>query len=278
MLDKEDRLGIFVHGSDNDGFFSGYLAKLKYPYADIHYIEYGYDDIKELISYDRVILIDMTLKPSIINTMLSKGVDIEVYDHHKSAYPVYSDLQLLGVKYYYRENACGAMIFAQEHKLPITDTLRLIDRYDRFDFNSTDVFAKEYALTAGTTLLDMKDFDTVDSLMQCNEPIIKDGRLLIQAGINKLKWLLASANLINLAGKRVLAINHTRIQPEMLKSAGYNGDADIVMSYRKDKDKWIYSLRSLNGTKTVDIAKIYGGGGHDLASGFTTPQLLKELL
>lgn len=103
--------------------------------------------------------------------------------------------------------------------------------------------------------------------------------------VEKLSSEYESINFLNENGEVVSDINAIMINLPVSEYASYSGnfilsknkDVDVVLIYQiASSDKIYFGVRSKDNFSSVYFSKLYGGGGHDCASGFKLNSI-KEL-
>jgi len=74
-------------------------------------------------------------------------------------------------------------------------------------------------------------------------------------------------------GFRVPFVNCTLLESELLGELA-EGHPFACGWYQRADGRFVYHLRSRNGFDCSEVAKLYGGGGHVGAAGFTLDKLL----
>jgi len=113
---------------------------------------------------------------------------------------------------------------------------------------------------------------SLDELSKCSiELLVGEGHAILRDQQRHIEAMVRSAFLIQLAGYRVLCAWAPILQSEVagrLASAGAFG-----VAVRIDSGKLRFSLRSVPsfGVDVSEIARRFGGGGHEHAAGFEVP-------
>lgn len=137
---------LLISHVDLDGTGAPVIANLYFPnYFDkILLCDYGFeedDDIKLTVeSFDEIVIADLSAPEEYIESLVSKGKHVEIYDHHLHA------SWLEGKPYgIYDSNRCGTKIFWEEWAKPklgryypaTEDFVNLVDTYDRWQQDSS---------------------------------------------------------------------------------------------------------------------------------------------
>lgn len=132
---------ILISHIDLDGVGSPVIAKLYFQnyFNNIILRDYNFeqneDDRLLIEQYDEVIIADLSAPEEYINSLINKGIKVQIYDHHLGA-------SWLKDKPYgiYDENRCGTKLFWEEWAKPqlsryyslTDDFVELVDVYDRW--------------------------------------------------------------------------------------------------------------------------------------------------
>lgn len=99
------------------------------------------------------------------------------------------------------------------------------------------------------------------------------GEMLLERDTKELARHLKWAYETDLAGHKVLAVNATILNSELANKLSEGRAFGVAWSMTED-GRYRYSLRSTGGFDTTEVAKLWGGGGHAAASGFSSDYLL----
>lgn len=223
-----------------------------------------------------VYLVDFSYKRSVLETMRQTAASITILDHHISAEQDLSGLLADGtIKGLFDMSQSGAMLtwkwFNPEQ--PVPKLIKHIQDRDLWLFELDGTREITSALSAYPD-----DFEIWDGLMKKNNQQLEMLRLEGEAIERKLQKDIAG---LIASGVRRMHIGGYDV-PVLNASSAYVSDAGNILSqdeafaacYWDHPDGRSFSLRSRNdagqqGINVADIAKIYGGGGHKNAAGFT---------
>lgn len=284
----------FYHSADFDGICSAAILKKKFPHIELYGIDYNDSIPWEIIKkHDDIIMCDFSFNPfekmkKIYDKVKGHFVWI---DHHKSAISEYEQANisisgLLDSNY----AACELVwkYFYPDYNIPYA--IKLLGRYDVWDFNDENTFPFQYGMRMESSspddyiwkiLLSTKNAKEIDN--KINE-IIKNGNLVIQyQEMNDYKFLKSHSFVFKFKGYNCLACNTTYSNSQFFKhykDVYSNEDIDIFMPFSiKDDLKWKISMFSNKDDIDVSlIAKEMGGGGHKNAAGFIYTDDIVELI
>ena len=295
---------LIVHHHDLDGFVAADIALLHYP--DARTLKLNYDDPSlipgpdELAGYDTVIVVDYTLPPETMLWLKEKCHFIWI-DHHFSSINTaiakgYNDVD--GLRCAPGELICGAELAWQFFvKRPLPRFLRLTGDQDTFRNSRTPEFQSQVMpFFYGTKLvmerLAPENFhsrqfllpneNSYDNEEWCEE-LIRQGTLI--QTYNKLHYKelrTESAFVKTLWGLRLYCFNCAGHGSSCLQDGFDPAVHDAMLLFSYNGKSWSYGLYTDTAAKPqVDcsaIARQYGGGGHRGAAGFSSQELLPELI
>jgi oligoribonuclease NrnB/cAMP/cGMP phosphodiesterase (DHH superfamily) len=223
-----------------------------------------------------VVLVDFSYKRSVLEKMLETASSIMILDHHVSAEQELSDLLNSGqIDGLFDMSKSGAMLawqwFNPDQKAPVL--IRHIQDRDLWLFKLDGTREICSALSSYPS-----DFGVWDELMSRNEQQLTELRREGEAIERKLQkdieqLITSGVRRMTIAGYDVPVLN---------APAAYVSDAGHIMSvgepfaacYWDHANGRSFSLRSngqgdANSIDVAEVAKLYGGGGHRNAAGFT---------
>ena len=268
--DETKNLCIF-HGNCLDGFSAAWAVRHALAddvafYKGIH--QQSPPDVTEL----DVILVDFSYKKDVLLDMLKVAASITILDHHVSAEKDLSELLEAGkINGLFDMNKSGAMLAWEWFNpgLPAPVLINHVQDRDLWQFKLDGTKAINAALSSYAY-----DFEVWDRLMDSDEEALealkRDGDAIERRLQKDVAQLIA-------AGVRRMIIGGYDV-PVLNASSAYVSDAGHIMSigepfaacYWDHPDGRSFSLRSSEaGIDVADVAKRYGGGGHEKAAGFT---------
>ena len=219
-----------------------------------------------------VFLVDFSYKKVVLEAMLETAASITILDHHKSAEQDLSDLLHSGrINGLFDMKKSGAML-AWEWFHPAQQPPALIEHIQDRDLWQFELDGSREINAALSSYA--FDFDQWDKLMASDkdglEALRRDGEAIerrLQVEIEAL--IKTGVRRMTIAGYDVPVLN---------APLAYVSDAGHIMSigepfaacYWDHPDGRSFSLRSSEeGIDVAEVAKGYGGGGHEKAAGFT---------
>ena len=272
-----NNLMCIYHGSCLDGIGSAWAFDRANRDAGIRFYAGKYSEPPPDVEGMDVYIVDFSYKRPILESMAKSANSITVIDHHKTAEDDLSE-PIQGIKTVFDMGYSGCMLTwmyfnngRTEESFPFS--LRLIQDRDlwKFEYEETKEFNAALFSYNTSDLIEM--FEILDECESESGPrvaeLIAEGKTLLRDHNNRVKSAMKSAWRGPCAGIDVPWVN---APPDLASDLGHllGEGEEFAVVYWDTKDKTIYSLRSpKNGADVSKIAKIYGGGGHKHASGFT---------
>lgn len=281
--------GLILHHSDFDGYCSAAIAKLKNPDYETISLDYGMD-LEIVIPWEKVengnvILLDYTLEPfEYMIKLKDLAKDFTWIDHHYTSIVEANKVDMADVKGIRKSGTAACELcweyFFKDQKLP--DVVYLIACLDVFNLVDDRIFAFNYGLE-GYETEPAKNFEIWKELLTTNDlfdKILYEGRL-IERYVNQQDAMIAEKNcfLIDFEGLRFLALNTAKKRSLQFDAVKDKYEYDALLTFKYANGKWNYSLYA-GKNQDIDlsvIAKKYGGGGHKVACGFHTTELVLDI-
>jgi hypothetical protein len=258
---------VLFHKSCKDGFGAAWAAatKLGFPSKDLRYIAVAYDEAPpEIEDGSTVYIIDFSYPRDVLLKMKEKASSLLVLDHHKTAEEALRGLDFCT----FDMNRSGAMLawnyFNPDREPP--DLIKYVQDRDLWKFELPD----SEAYSAGLAVHDMS-FEqwSILALPMFTKKLIETGNTLLAYQRKQVSIASIHVHIAEIGGHRVPVVNSPLLVSEIGNAlckqfpkypfaAAYHVDETM-------RKKW--SLRSL-GFDVGAVAKEYGGGGHQQASGF----------
>lgn len=266
------------HGNCADGFGAAWVVREALGYGNVDFHPGVYQAPPPNVEGREVILVDFSYKRDVLLKMAETSKRILIIDHHKSAIGDLSNISqdsaegdYCPIRAVFDLNHSGAMLTWKHyfsHEPP--QLLRHIEDRDLWRFalpGTREIQANLFSYPY--------DFNVWDGLMKTDPQLLRVGGEAIER-----KHFKDIAELVEVT-RRYMIIGGYNMPvanlPYTLSSdAGYQM-ASIVSHgaaacYWDTPDGRCFSLRSTDaGPDVSEIAKQYGGGGHEHASGFKVP-------
>jgi len=270
MTGKTKILCIY-HGNCLDGF--GAAWAIRYALGeDVEFFKGIHQQPPPEVEGRDVLLVDFSYKKDVLEAMLKTAASITILDHHISAENDLSELlnsaELKGMFDMKRSGAMMAWQWFNEEQQPPKLIAHIQDR-DLWLFKLEGTREINAALSSFPF-----DFDVWDELMASSddelEALKQNGEAIERKLQKDIRELITS-------GIRRMIIGGYDV-PVLNAPSAYVSDAGHIMSqdepfaacYWDHANGRSFSLRSSNtGVDVAEVAKGYGGGGHEKAAGFT---------
>lgn len=259
------------HKNCADGF--GAAVVVKHFFAtrgeDCDLFPAGYGDKEPNVEDKNVVIVDFSYSRSKLIEMYTLANELVVLDHHKTAQDDLKDLYFCT----FDMTKSGAML-AWEHFFTGTKAPKLIEYIQDRDLWQWKLPSSKNFSAALSTL--PKEYDIwVKYLLDdglCNGLFVSGSSITsYQREVIKQSLVEENVRLVNLAGSTVPIMNCTTLVSEICGQLAES--YPFAITYYDTAENRVYSLRSKEhgGVNVATIAKMYGGGGHPNASGFSIP-------
>jgi len=255
------------HGNCADGFGAAWVVRQALPDADFY--AGTYQTPPPDVTGRQVVMVDFSYKRPVLLDMAAKAESILILDHHKSAAEDLVDLPD-NVMAVFDMEFSGAML-AWQHFFPGTVPPRLIEHIQdrdlwRFAIPGTreimsSVFSYPYEFDVWDQLI-TRDIATLQSEgMAIDRKFQKDMLELLKGMTRRMVIGGISVPVANLPYTFSSEAGHLMAQGE-----------PFAACYWDTPNGRVFSLRSSDvGQDVSAVAKLYGGGGHRNAAGFSVP-------
>jgi len=259
------------HANCPDGFAGAWVVRMALGNA-VEFYKGVHQQAPPDVAGKDVIMVDFSYKKGVLETMLEQATSITILDHHISAEKDLAELLVAGkLKGVFDMQKSGAMLawewfFAGRSPPPLIEHIQ--DR-DLWKFKLDGTREVHAALSSYAY-----DFGLWDRLMMSSEAefanLKRDGEAIERKLQKDIRELIAT-------GVRRMTIGGYDV-PVLNAPSTYVSDAGHILSrgeafaacYWDHAGGRSFSLRSGDeGVDVSEVAKIYGGGGHIKAAGFT---------
>ncbi len=266
---KTPKILCIYHGNCADGFAAAWAVRHTFTEDLVEFFPATYQEDPPDVTGRNVFIVDFSYKRPVIEEMAKVAKSITIIDHHKTAQ---ADLQSLlddgTVEGVFDMDRSGAMLtwdFLNPGEEPpvLFDHIQDRDLW-RFELEGTReiqaaVFSHPY------------DFEIWDNLMGLPVgALLNDGAAIERKHFKDIReFIEVAAHRIDIGGFNVPVLN----APYMWASDAAHIMAEgepFAACYFVDGKKVIFSLRSTDdGVDVSTVAKLYGGGGHKHAAGYS---------
>lgn len=278
---------IIYHAYDNgpcpDGHWAAWVAKKKYPDADL--CPGIYDRILPVNPYDynRIVIVDFSFKGSVIESWVNAGIEVILIDHHKTAMNDLSGLMNqvvsgLDIKFDMKESGATLAwktLFPDKHVPAVLRYVKDRDIWEHLLPRTREVHAAMSSMLKDfkvyDMLADLDQLDLVNCLTPLGEKLLAHRRQLVEQIASRFEF----KTIADYEGIPTVVLTDDEVyltsdicQYLYLKypEAPFSCCVSVANAGTKK-----YSLRSNkdgNNTDVGAIAKANGGGGHVNSSGF----------
>jgi len=267
---------ICFHHNDSDGRAAGAIVH-KFFKGIGRYVEIDYKDnipVPEIKPDEKIIIVDFSFKPEIMEKVLKITEDITWIDHHETAFKYRYSKEIRGLrsndaaacelawKYFYKTEAPRAVKLIGDR-----DTWALRYGHETMAFNAGLLLHqhKPGALIWQMLLSDSKaSKKTVEKIKIEGEVCLEFRRNILLDYANRYGFETG------FEGCRCFAMGIHMFGSETF--AHRFEKYDICLSFEFVGDKWVVGLYSAK-VNVAEIAEKYGGGGHTGAAGFECNEL-----
>ena len=252
------------HGNCVDGFTAAWVVRR--ALKDVEFHTGVYQDPPPDVTGKDVIMVDFSYKRPVLEQMVGKASSILILDHHKSAQ---ADLEnLSGVTSVFDIERSGARITWDRYfpdEPPPLLLLHIEDR-DLWRFALVDTRQIQAAVFSYPY-----DFDTWDWLMEADlDELILEGTAIERKHHKDIAELIKVVTRPMWIGGHIVDV--ANLPYTLTSDAGHTlaVGKPFGACYWDTPEGRVFSLRSAaDGIDVSEIAKIYGGGGHKNAAGFS---------
>ena len=258
-----------------DGIAAAWVAKQKYPDADILGCSYGEPLPAQVLSYQKAIILDFSFPLEVLRHWENSGIEVWVIDHHKTAMQDLSgfanaifDMQESGASLTWKT------LFPDQPIPPWLEYVRDRDLWNNQLPASQSIH--EAVSFMGRSLPQIEFYCTLTQteLRHLFQPL---GEKLLQSKRERVAQLSETATESEILGHHAMVVE---VAPEQVRlvsdlcTAIYqvHPDKDFVCTYTRNPklSRWNLSFRSDKHGGNFDVSQIarqFNGGGHRNAAG-----------
>lgn len=257
---------VIYHGPGcPDGFTAAWVAWLYFRgEADFHPAQYGQEP-PDVAGRD-VYVLDFSYKRSAMLGMAGRAAKVVVLDHHKAARRELEGLSGGNLLVVFDMQKAGCRL-AWEHFFPGRPVPWIVSYVeDRDIWKFYLLHSREVSAAISSYPFDFQTWQNLVTLG--HDALIPDGAAILRYKDQEVIRICLNAREVVVGGHRVLAANTCLHFSEVADRLAEGRPFGACWFIRPDgKRQW--SLRSREGGIDVsEIARQYGGGGHECAAGF----------
>lgn len=279
---------VFYHKACTDGAAAAYAAWTKFGptavYIPIIFNESVTDRFqREFVESEglNVHFLDVTPDPKDIGVLVSAGHKVTVIDHHKTWHDFIEKCDIgaaTSMMSRHGSEHSGSMlawdVFQNTPTYP--DVVLYTNDYDLHTFRFGH---KTRAYQAVFELVDLDDIDAIVRFAARSfDDVYEEGCIVLATKEQYIKQIIGNVFHVVFEGESALFVAAPRIfrnevAGELLKHVG--NDGFVVVCDHQGANQYGISLRANRGSDwdLTELAKPYGGGGHETAAGFVTDSL-----
>ena len=262
------KIKLYYHGNCPDGFGSAWAFYQKYG-DTIEYEKFFYGKKIKPSDHDIIYFADCSISKENLEE-LNKQSKVIVIDHHKTAYENLEGYEFL----YFNINNSGCVLswkYLFKEK-PVPQLLQYIEDRDLWKWKLKNT--KEILCYLDSLDFNFFDWSKMNDIISTNEGFLKikeSGSDILRYQKKLVKIFSKNSDDLKLHGYNGTMVNSPFFQGEI---ADEFKNKDFIIVYTKINSGYKCSIRTSKSDVDVSlIAKHFGGGGHQKASGF----LLKSL-
>lgn len=282
---------VIYHANCPDGVCAAWVLLLYYGESNVELYPAKYGQPPPDVEGRDVIIVDFSYPRATLEAMKASARMLGVLDHHKTAR---EDLEDLPYAYFDMERSGAGLAWDFTHTYasrngdgalhvpPRSDRPWLVEYVQARDIwkhkgPGAPPFAREALTALSTWPLDpviWASGEFVDAICPfAAEPpgdLVETGRAILRYEEQILEGLLRGARRTEFAGHENIPVVNApgRFASELGNRLSADAPFAVVWSEGRDRTLW-FSLRSQGGADCSAIAKLYGGGGHKCAAGFS---------
>lgn len=271
---------IFYHKSCPDGWTAAYIAKLKYPEAELIGRDHGLEPPYDLVKDKDVLVVDFSWRTREQNDKLySLAKSFQIFDHHKSAQEILADVSYvifdmkrsgagLTWDYLFGRNGPGRSDWGPD---TLWNRPWFVDYVeDRDLWNHALPKTKQINAYIMTLPMTVEAWDGLSKISKDRAAELGTGALAHVEHYVREVVRHAQPGMLNLHGNHYTVsvvnapyLNISEVGAELAKTS------DIGLGWFERVDGITqFSMRSEGDIDVSEVAKLFGGGGHKHAAGF----------
>ncbi|MEJ5173040.1 MAG: DHHA1 domain-containing protein [Hydrogenothermaceae bacterium] len=265
------------HKNCTDGTTAAAILLMKLNECKLLNFDHNYkeEDLNNLISEidqdTTVYIVDFSLKERDFETLLQKGINVVVIDHHISAKEMLENLskKYPNLKYVFDNNSSGASLtYRYFFGDDLPEVVKYVEDKDiwKWEFGDITKYVNDYLFLFTNKPEEVKNIiqnQSLGELIEKGKIINQYTTYLIETFVEKSKDLF-----IKIGDYKVRAYNTGLFQSEIGNLLSTKFDQAVCL-FSINGDYVKLSFRSLDhhNPSALDLAKLLGGGGHRNAAG-----------
>lgn len=262
------KIAVCYHKGCLDGFAGAYAAWKKFG-SRAEYIALEHQEpVPHVLKNRNLYFVDFCYPVPVMKKVLAANNKVIVLDHHKSQ----KEAIFLASEYRYKLDYSGCVIawhyFHPEKKVPYL--LEIIQDNDLFLFNNPQT--RNLIASLQYTEQTFNEFDRIAGILQTKRgrnEILRNGEVLGNAENTMIERLVERAEKVVFEGYTVYTVNTPLFYSQIANVISRVKKVPFGITWFYREGKLQVSLRTWKkGVDVSQLAKKYGGGGHQNAAGF----------
>lgn len=277
---------VYYHDHCTDGFGAAFVAYKMLGTNNIEYVPCNYNlAAPDVAQYKdaHVVILDFSFSLDVMQSIEQHAYHVTWLDHHKTAFEMIGadisqiyEVHTEDKDYVLDNNRSGAKLAYDwffDSSLGTPKTIQHIDDRDRWQFKikgSREFHAAMQMMKPWS----FRQWDELDTNFETSESTYKAfidmGAMILRNDKRQIESAASKARSCVITGKKGLSVNSTvhasEVGHELANASGSYGLVWYIDEYNIVR----CSLRSNGDYDVSAIAKLFGGGGHRNAAGFST--------
>lgn len=272
---------IIYHDADLDGICSGAILIKRFPFAKLIGYDYG-RPLEYIPDGQDIIMADVSLPMIQMGELARRSNSFTYIDHHETAIREFKSLGLSAdIKGVFDLNfsACEIAWEFCYPGVPSPRAVRLLGMYDtwrnhRTEMWDTEILPFQYGMRWVQNPDEFPKEVLYPNLADYCDEYIRDGKTILKyQKIQNRKDCKYAFETVAF-GHRVIAMNSTVFNSQLFESVYDPTKHEMMMVFCFNQGQWKFSLYSTKSDiHCGELAKLYGGGGHKGAAGFSVERI-----
>lgn len=268
---------VIYHANCTDGFTAAWCFHHRFGEGNVDFYPGAYGLPSPSVVGRRVFLVDFSYPRETVYHMVQQAKEVTLIDHHKTALEDLQDLEHLRRYVALDRSGAGLAWDFLFPDIPRPTLVNIVEDRDLWKFELPHTKLLSHYLRCHE-----QEFHVWDSIRrELDNPqeylaAVYVGQNIERKHVKEVRELVSSTQRFMTIGNFTVPV--ANIPPSMASDAG-NMMAyghPFAACYYDSPTKRAFSLRSIKGDmRSVDVsevAKCFGGGGHENAAGFTVPR------
>lgn len=260
---------VLYHGACTDGFTAAWAAWCLYK-DQAQYMEAIHGDPPPDVTGKDVLLLDFAYPLDIMLQLKAKAASVRVIDHHKTAVENLGEME--GCVFDLSRSGAGLAWDILHEGAPRPLLINLVEDFDLSRFNDDRTLPAIARLELES--YDFVNWSRIAKLIEDEaqmETWLEDGRLMLAQKLVFYGHGFANRYEVTLKGVKGFAANApawaaSGLGIDLAKASGTFG-----LVWHRTGRELKCSLRSVGDFDVSNLARLFGGGGHQNSSAFTMP-------